>query len=192
VPHVQVPDGIPGIRALFHLRPEAAAPITALTQLLLHGEHTLTRGERELIGARVSALNGCTFCRESHTAVAACLLADEGLVAAVVRDPEVAPISAKLKALLGIAGAVQRSGRDVLPEHIERARREGASDLEIHDTVLIAALFCLFNRYVDGLAAPAPIDSEAYRQRAQVVADQGYRASAGPPDEGAAPIPPHR
>jgi uncharacterized peroxidase-related enzyme len=185
VPHVQVPEGIPGIRALFTLRPDAAAPITELTQALLHGESTLTRAERELIGARVSALNGCTFCRESHTATAVCLLGDAPLVAAVIRDPEAAPVSGKMKALLAIADAVQRSGRAVTSAHVERARREGAADLEIHDTVLIAALFCLFNRYVDGLAAPTPSHPETYRQRARQVAEHGYHVSPVRSDQSA-------
>lgn len=183
MPHVPLPEGIPGIRALFSLRPEAAAPLIDLTRVLLEGESTLTRGERELIGARVSALNDCTFCRESHSALAACLLSDEAIVRDVVRDPQASSISPRLKALLAIAEAVQRSGRDVRPEHIDRARGEGATDREIHDTVLIAALFCLFNRYVDGLAAPTPLDPDAYRQRAQQVAAHGYHATPGPRDD---------
>lgn len=56
---------------------------------------------------------------------------------------ENAPIAPKLKALLAIAGKVQRDGKLVNAEDIERARREGASDVEIHDMVLIAAAFCM-------------------------------------------------
>ena len=179
VPQVQLPDVISGIRALFALRPDAAAPLVELTRVLLEGESTLTRGERELIGARVSALKGCPFCRESHSAVAGCLLGDEVVVRDVVHDPQVSLISRRLKALLAIADAVQRSARDVLPEHIDRARGEGATNREIHDTVLIAALFCLFNRYVDGLAAPTPSDPDTYRRRAQLVAAHGYHATPG-------------
>lgn len=166
---------MPGIRGLFSVHPEVAGPIAALTQALLHAPNSLTRGERELIGARVSSLNDCVFCRTSHEAVAVCLLdGDAVLVAQVVRDPETAPIPEKLKALLAIADAVQRGGRAVSAEHISRARLAGATDLEIHDTVLIAATFCLFNRYVDGLAATTPSDPGAYRERARVVAEHGY------------------
>jgi uncharacterized peroxidase-related enzyme len=169
---------VPGIRSLLAFRPEVAAPIGALTDVLLHAPNSLTRGERETIAAYVSALNDCTFCHNSHAAIASCHFGDDGaLVAAVVTDVEHAPVSAKLKALLAIAARVQRGGREVRDADIARARAEGAADIEIHDTVLIAAAFCLFNRYVDGLGALTPTDPSGYRDRARFVAEHGYAAS---------------
>jgi uncharacterized peroxidase-related enzyme len=178
VAHIPVPADVPGIRGLFAFRPEAGAALSALADTLLRGTEALSAGERELIAAYVSSLNDCTFCHASHAAIAACHLQDAALVEAVVRDPEDAPVSTKVKALLAIAGRVQRSGRDVQPADIARARAAGASDLEIHDTVLIAAAFCMFNRYVDGLAASTPPDPAWYRERARFVAAHGYRAAA--------------
>lgn len=166
---------MPGIRALLQARPETAGPITDLAQILLHAPNSLSRGDRELIAAYVSALNECTFCRTSHAAIAACHFHNESLVDTVLKNPEASPVSPKVKALLGIAARVQQSGRAVRAEDIERARREGATDTEIHDTVLIAAAFCMFNRYVDGLDAWTPTDADGYRQRAQLVAEHGYR-----------------
>jgi hypothetical protein len=99
---------------------------------------------------------------------------NEKLVLDVKRDFESADISEKLKALLAIAGKVQHSGQDVVSSDVERARQCGASDLEIHDTVLIAAAFCMYNRYVDGLATWAPVDLAAYRDRAAQVGANGY------------------
>jgi len=178
VAHVSVPDGVPGIRSLFAVRPEVAGPLSALADTLLHGPNTLSHGDRELIAAYVSSLNDCTFCHRSHAAIAACHLGDdETLVASVVRDPEAAPIPGKLKALLAVAARVRQSGRAVRDEDIGRARREGASDVEIHDTVLVAAAFCMFNRYVDGLAAWTPTDPAGYRDRARLVAAHGYSAA---------------
>jgi uncharacterized peroxidase-related enzyme len=177
VAHIPLPEGVPGMRALLAFRPDIGPPLGALTDALLHAPNSLTKAERELIGAHVSALNACTFCRNSHAAIASCLLGDDdALVAAVLAGPEAAPITAKLKALLALAGRVQQSGRAVRAEDIARARDAGATDLEIHDTVLIAAVFCLFNRYVDGLAAWTPSDPDTYRQRARVTAAHGYAA----------------
>jgi uncharacterized peroxidase-related enzyme len=179
--HIPVQKGLPGIRALLAFRPETAAPLGALADALLHAPGTLPPGERELIAAYVSALNDCTFCHTSHAAIAACQLADgDAVVAAVVRDRESAPISAKLKSLLALAQRVQQGGRCVRPEDVARARDAGATDVEIHDTVLIAAAFCMYNRYVDGLDAPTPTDPGSYRARAQLVADHGYSASLAP------------
>ena len=178
MPHIAIPEGVPGIRGLFSVRPETAGPLLELAQVLLHAPGSLSRADRELIGARVSALNDCTFCRTSHAAIAACHLDDESIVDAVVRDPETAAISEKLKALLAVAGRVQVGGRAVREQDVERARLAGATDIEIHDTVLIAAAFCLFNRYVDGLAAWTPSDADGYRQRARHVAEHGYTAAS--------------
>ena len=165
------------MRALLAFRPEIAPALGAFTDELMHAPNSLTQAERELIAARVSHLNDCTFCRESHAAIAVCHLGgDERLVASIVADPESAPISEKLRALLALAGRVQRGGGAVGDGDVARARAEGATDREIHDTVLIAAAFCMFNRYVDGLAAWTPTDPEIYRQRARLTAANGYAA----------------
>lgn len=177
--HVELPEGLPGIRGPMAFRPETARPLSELAEVLLRGESTLTPAERELIAAHVSERNECTYCANSHAAIAAHYLGDEAAVAQAARDPERAPISSKLKALLAIAGRVQESGRSVRVEDVARARAEGATDREIHDTVLIAAAFCMFNRYVDGLATWTPTDPDSYRERAAGIARDGY---AGLPD----------
>jgi len=184
--HIALQEGLPGIRGLLAYRPETAAPLSLLADVLLHADHTMSRAEREMIAAYVSALNDCTYCRESHAAIAAChLQGDEAAVAAVLRDPERSDVSPRMKALLAVAARVQRGGRHVREQDIARAKAEGASDLEIHDTVLIAALFCMYNRYVDGLATWTPDDPSGYRERAAFVAEQGYagvlRRVAGAP-----------
>jgi uncharacterized peroxidase-related enzyme len=174
MPHIDLPEGLPGIRGLLAFRPDTAGPIAELTNVLMCGANTLSPGEREAIAAHVSALNDCTFCLESHRAIAACHLGDDIAVRAVA-DPETAPISAKLKGLLAIAARVQRGGLEVRHEDVARARMAGATDCEIHDAVLIAAAFCMFNRYVDGLATWTPDDPAVYRASAARVVEQGYR-----------------
>ena len=168
----------PGISGLMRYRPETAKPLNELVDVLLRGPGTLTPGERELIATFVSARNDCRYCQTIHGAVAAHHLGgNEALVVDVKRDPEHAAISDKLKALLVIAGKTAESGKLVTAADVEKARRLGATDLEIHDTVLIAAVFCMCNRYVDGLATWAPDDPAFYRQRAALVAENGYAAS---------------
>jgi uncharacterized peroxidase-related enzyme len=178
MPHITLPEGLPGIRGPMAFRPETAKPLNELVDVLLRGPHILTRGERELIATYVSSQNDCRYCQTIHGAIAAHHLhGDEDLVVKVKTDPGQAPISDKLKALLVIAGKTAESGKAVTEEDVARARKLGATDLEIHDTVLIAALFCLCNRYVDGLATWAPDDPGFYRERAAIVAENGYAAS---------------
>jgi uncharacterized peroxidase-related enzyme len=156
-------------------RPETAKPLNELAEVLLRSDHTLSRGERELIAAYVSDLNRCRFCASSHSMFAAIQL-DDGmaLVEAVKRDPDAAPISDKLRSLLRIAGKVQQSGGSVTGADVADARAIGASDLEVHDAVLIAAAFCMYNRYVDGLATWAPSEQSAYEQSAREIVEHGY------------------
>jgi len=195
MPHINIPEGLPGIRGLFTVRPETAKPLCDLANALLRAPGTLSPGERELIATFVSSRNDCHYCQTSHGAVAAVHLGgNEALVADVKRDFETAAISSKLKALLAIAGKVQEGGKRVHEDDISRARAQGATDLEIHDTVLIAAAFCMFNRYVDGLATWAPAEPESYRARASTIAEKGYggiptdvssaRAASGLPGNG--------
>jgi uncharacterized peroxidase-related enzyme len=146
-----------------------------LAEVLLRGPNSLTSGEREMIAAFVSSRNDCHFCQASHSAAAAHHLdRNYGIVDAVKRDFQSAPVSEKLKALLSIAGKVRESGKDVVIADIERAKHAGATDLEIHDTVLIAAAFCMFNRYVDGLAAVTPDDPKTYDEMGRRMALEGY------------------
>ena len=150
-----------------------------LAETLLRGPNTLTSGEREMIAAFVSSRNDCHFCQASHSAAAAHHLeGNYALVDAVKRDYQSAQISAKMKALLAIAGKVQQGGKQVTTDDVECARREGATDTEIHDTVLIAAAFCILNRYVDGLATLTPTDPQAYDRMGQRMAREGYVRSS--------------
>jgi uncharacterized peroxidase-related enzyme len=180
VPHIALPEGLPGITSGFAFRPETAKPMRELAEVLLRGPNTLTSGERETIAAFVSSRNDCAFCHASHRAAAAHHLeGNYDLVDAVKHDYLTAPVSSKLKALLTIAAKVQQGGKQVTAPDVERARAEGATDMEIHDTVLIAAAFCMYNRYVDGLATVTPTDPQAYDLMGRRMAKEGYvRASS--------------
>ncbi len=173
--HIHLPEGLQGIRGPMAFRPETAKPLNELAEALLHAPNSLLPGDRELIATYVSSLNDCYFCQTVHGAIAAAHLnEDEELVRRVKADFRHADISEKLKALLVIAGKVQRGGKHVTATDVEEARIAGATDIEIHDTVLIAAAFCMYNRYVDGLATWQPPDEELYRQRGKKTAKDGY------------------
>lgn len=167
------------MRSLQTYRPETAQPLNQLANVLLRGSGTLSAGERELIGAYVSSKNDCFYCQSIHGAVALEHLGcEESLLDQVKQDFEATTLPEKVKSLLAIAGLVQKGGKSVTAEAVARARAAGATDLEIHDTVLIAAAFCMFNRYVDGLATWAPQDPRFYRERGKYLAANGYSAAA--------------
>jgi uncharacterized peroxidase-related enzyme len=168
-------EELPGIVGLLDYRPETAKPLSELAEILLRGESTLTSGEREMIASYVSHKNDCHFCHTSHGAAAvAHLKKDISLIDDIKSGLTKTQISAKLRTLLTIAGHVQQGGKKVTEEDIAAARKEGATDREIHDTVLIAAAFCLYNRYVDGLGTWAPKENEAYAAMGEKLAYEGY------------------
>ena len=175
MPHIPLPEGVPGIRSLALQYPESGKYLYELVQILLRHESPLTPTERELIAAYVSYLNECKFCYSSHAAASRFLFQDQsGIVDLVLKDYQTAPISDKLKALLTIAGKVQEDARQVSEADVSLARSHGAVDRDIHDTVLIAATFCMFNRYVDGLATLTPEESAAYIPMGERMATKGY------------------
>lgn len=175
MPHINVDENLPGIRSLMAFSPQTAGPMSKLANLLLRNNEGLSSTDSELIATYVSYLNECFYCHQSHGAIAACYLdGNKELVEQVRQDYQSADISDKLKALLTIAASVQKGGKYVTSEQIEKAREAGATDKDIHDTVLIAAAFCMFNRYVDGLAANTPGDLSTYELRAKQVAEKGY------------------
>jgi uncharacterized peroxidase-related enzyme len=166
----------PGIVELLFYKGPTGKALSNLAHTLLHGPSNLTPGERELIASYVSSLNSCEFCHESHAASANFHLKDGGKAVQLVRtNPVTAPVSEKMKALLAIAALVQKSGREVKASDIEAARKSGASDEDIHDTVLIAAAFCMYNRYVDGLGTRLPADKEEYVPMGKRLATTGYK-----------------
>ena len=175
MPYIPLEDHLPGITGLLEYRKDTAQPIREITQFLLRGPSTLTEGERELIATVVSNGNKCKFCTTAHTAVADLLLGEPETSKKVKENILTAPVSEKMKALLTIASMVRQSGKSVTPEAIETAKAEGATDIEIHDTVLIAAMFCLYNRYVDGLATVTPTDPDFYKGLGQRLVNNGYR-----------------
>lgn len=179
MPHIELRNDLFGVTSLLDYRRDTAEPICALTHLLLRGESTLTVAEREAIATYVSVRNECSFCSQAHAAAVCLSPGGEGAVAeAATTDPDRAPITEKLRALLQVAGLVQVSGRAVTPESIATARNAGATDREIHDTVLIAALFSMYNRYVDGLATATPADPAWFTALGQRITTRGYTLPA--------------
>jgi uncharacterized peroxidase-related enzyme len=176
MPNLNFKNENPGIVQAMTDYPATAKPMNELAELLLRTDEELTRGERELIAAHVSKLNHCFFCSNCHLNVS---LQHHKLPPRLI-DPlrddvtdgiEVRPV---VKALLNVAGKVQQSGTMVTAGDISAAKELGATDRMIHDTVLIAAAFCMYNRYVDGLATLKPIDPNVYFGIGKMLAEKGY------------------
>src|SRR5271156_2310101 len=105
--HIDLPEGLPGIRGPMVFRPETARPLNQLAEVLLRSDNILSRGERELIATYVSSLNDCFFCQNAHGGIAQHYLqCDMAFIDRVKKDFLSAPVSDKLKSLLSIAESV--------------------------------------------------------------------------------------
>ncbi|MGF7214326.1 putative peroxidase-related enzyme [Spirosoma lacussanchae] len=178
MPHIQLNNDAPGIRSLVMYRPDTGKPLYELAQALLRAgsaDSTLSDAERELIAAFVSSQNRTFFCQQSHAAAARYLYGEQApVVDQTLENLETAPVSFKLRALLTIAQRVADDARTVTDDVVEAARAEGATDGDVHDTVLIAASFSMYNRYVDGLATLTPDDPTAYTAMGERMGTLGY------------------
>jgi AhpD family alkylhydroperoxidase len=194
-----LPPHVPGMMALGAYRPDVYAQMAALADNMLrtsHPESTLVPSEREMIASYVSSLNDCKYCATIHGAVAAAHACGskaettrqehqftqataEKMVNSICierngEDGENDEASPKLRQLLRIAAQVRGSGQNITQEAIDEAKGCGATDMDIHDTVLIAALFCMFNRYVDGLTGDELGDVEQLKGGGRMIAERGY------------------
>jgi len=187
--HIDLPEGLPGIIGLLTAYPHSRKPLNALANAVLVADASLSRGERELIAAYTSSRNECNFCMSSHAAAARHLLDDGArVVNGALEDAPSAPLTDKMRALLAISDLVRRDGRLVTPRDVERARAAGADDRAIHDTVLITAMFCMFNRYVDGLGTPLPEDGATFDVIGARIARHGYGSQFHDEGEPAGPV----
>jgi AhpD family alkylhydroperoxidase len=84
----------------FKAYPELAGPIHEFAQTLMRGSSPFSEGERELIAAYVSSLNGCEYCRRSHTAVAERFGVSAELVEMLLEDIGRAEATVRMKPVL--------------------------------------------------------------------------------------------
>jgi uncharacterized peroxidase-related enzyme len=174
--HIQVAPDVPGILGPMLAYPETAKYLNGLAETLLRQESaTFSKTDRETIAGLVSYLNNCVFCSESHAEVANAHSGKKGHAQMAWSKENWGQYSSRMQALMKIAEKVQKDARTVQAADIEAAKTMGATEADIHDTVLIAAAFCMYNRYVDGLGTFAPPRGDAsYVQMGQHLKNVGY------------------
>lgn len=173
--HISLDPNLPGMRSLLAFRPAIAPSLLGLMQTIMRSNIGLSIGERELIATYVSKLNNCSQCFQIHGEVAKCFFIDQPtLINEILEDSNLSTITERQNVILNIAKNVQRGGLFVTAKQIEEAKLKGISELEIHDIVLIASLFCFFNKYSDGLGLTSNDTPETLSKRGQIMAEFGY------------------
>lgn len=166
---------LPGIVALFAFSPETAKPMSELAERLLRDEHpSLSRGERELIVAGVSMMNNTEFCMRSHEAFAKYNFEKEGRPFEGLSKENATPGSRQNYIVAIAVLTAQNDPAEVKRASLEAIEKELLTEREIHDIVLIASAFCMYNRYVSCLDAPVPQEDAAYEAMAERIYNEGY------------------
>jgi uncharacterized peroxidase-related enzyme len=131
----------------------------------MRGPSPLSRGDRELIGAFVSALNSCSYCHDVHNEAVQAYGIDAELARRLTEDIETAAVEDRMKPLFVLVRKATEGAYRVTQADFDRAYEQGWDDDAIHDAIVVACLFNFMNRFVSTLG---------------IEADEVYLAAAGP------------
>ena len=141
---------VPGILQCFATHPPLLEHMMGLARTMLFTEGALGRKNKELLATFVSSRNQCAYCADSH---GSSLLVNGGspdlLSAALTCDLHSTSIDAHQAALLHFVQKVTDDSQHINPADIETLRAHHFTDLQIAETIHLAALFACFNRVVN-------------------------------------------
>lgn len=158
---------------VFRMFPETNEPLIAFHEVLLRGPSPFTEGERELVAAYVSGLNGCRYCHGVHTATAERLGIEPGAIASLLNGDDTAAIPDRMRPVLNVAKKLTQSANGVTQRDVDAVFAAGWNETAFYHLVAVAALFNYMNRLVEGLGIEL---NPGYAQAAaRRLADRGYR-----------------
>lgn len=136
-----------GIGTVFRQRPDKYMMLLSHAQEILREPAHLSPADREMIAAYTSKLNGCDYCRGSHTAFAASLGASEADLSMV----ETGDIEAhRLAALLAYVKKLTLAPATLTNSDKTAVHDAGFTEDELKDAIAVCAAFNLYNRIVEG------------------------------------------
>ena len=124
--------------------------IDKLSEDLMRGDSELSIGQRELIAAYVSALNGCEFCYGSHRAVAERFGIQAQLLETIVQNIDSAEIDDRFKTILHYVKKLTQTPSQLVFADVTKVRSAGWGEATLQDVICIVSLFNFFNRLLDG------------------------------------------
>ncbi len=161
---------------VFQKFPATAAPLLAFHELVMRAPSAFSPGERELIAAYVSGVNGCDYCHGVHTVTAEAFGVPEGLLGAALTDLESSAVDERMKPVLAYVGKLTRTPSRITEADAETVFEAGWDERALHDAVLVCSLFNFMNRMVEGLGIRA---DKAYAQISGVrLCERGYAGLA--------------
>src|SRR6516162_8705304 len=137
-------------------------PMKQLTHEAMRGPSAWSVGDRELMAAYVSKVNGTEFCIKAHSAVAGRAYQDDARVSATLADLDTAPIGEPLRATLRMLGKLARDNT-IDARDVRTLLAAGVSRAQIEDALAVALAFNVTDRLADAFnfAVPGPKAFEA-------------------------------
>ncbi|MFC5064261.1 carboxymuconolactone decarboxylase family protein [Actinomycetospora atypica] len=161
---------------VFRAHPGPVGPLLELHERVMRAESPLTPGQRELIAAYVSGLNGCGYCHGVHTATAEAFGVPAELLPAALADLDSAPVEGRMRPLLHYVRVLTLTPSRVAEDDAEAVYAAGWDERALHDAIAVCALFNYMNRVVEGAGIRA---DDAYAQLSgRRLRDIGYAGLA--------------
>jgi AhpD family alkylhydroperoxidase len=139
----------------------------------MRGPSAWSVGDRELMAAYVSEVNGTAFCIGAHTATASQAYQDPPRVAAVLADLETAPVAEPLRATLRMLGTLTREGK-VSVEDMRAVLAADATPEQVRDALAVCAAFNTTDRLADAFGFEL-LSPEGYEAGARYLLKRGYQ-----------------
>jgi len=125
-------------------------PLDKSSQNIMRGKSSFSPAQKEVFAAFVSGLNACSFCYGSHAAVAKNFGVSQETIEALVEDIDSAPVASNEKPLFQYLKKLTLSPSKLIQEDADKIFREGWSEQDLQDLILIGCLFNFYNRLLDG------------------------------------------
>ena len=158
---------------VFKAYPGLARPVHEFAHELMRGPSRFSEGERECIAAYVSSLNGCDYCRSSHTGVAERFGIAREVVDALLRNIETAGIPERMKPVIRYVTKLNDAPSEIEEADVRAILDTGWDETAVVHAALICSHFNLMNRWVEGLGIKA--DSRMVRMAGVHLHAKGYR-----------------
>ena len=163
---------------LWKRRRERMLWLSKYTEDVMRGESPLSPGQREMIAAMVSGLNGCAYCYSSHAAFAGAYGIGEDAIGALVEDPNAAEDDA-MRPLLAFCRKLTQTPDKIGEADAQAVFNAGWPEEALEDAIHVTSLFNLYNRLMDGHGIGAR-EEKALRGRARFIKEHGYDFSTYP------------
>src|SRR5262249_36251283 len=152
------------VKGVYSMNPKTFRHWLHVEEAIMRGPSMFTAGERELMPAYGSRLNGCTYCARSHSEAALILAGDPLCVYAFMVDVDSAPIDKRVRAIFKFLKKLTLTPYKMIQADVDAVYSQGWDERALHDVIMVCCCFSFMNRLADGHGLPS--DPVLFKARA--------------------------